>query len=118
MIQLDLKEKNSKFNIAFGPFIGYMLKAKSKFIFTDLEGDINRERLNSDFSLNKLRYGIQGELGLFDANFYFKYHISSLFIANKGPEEINVVDFGVRLFITSSLNMVKKSMDNTIFSKD
>ena len=28
MIQLDLKEKDSKFNIAFGPFIGYMLKAK------------------------------------------------------------------------------------------
>ena len=118
MIQLDLKEKNSKFNVACGPFIGYMLKAKSKFIFTDSEGDINREKLNSDFSLNKLRYGIQGEIGLFDANFYFKYHMSSLFITDKGPEEINVVDFGVRLFITSSLNMVKKSMDNTIFSKD
>ena len=118
MMQLDFKEKNSKFNIALGPFIGYMLKAKSKFIYTDSEGDINKEKANSDFSLNKMRYGIQGEIGIFDANFYFKYHISSLFLVNRGPEEINVIDFGVRLFITPTLSMVKKSMDNTIFSKD
>ena len=77
-----------------------------------MEGDINKEKVNSDFSLNKMRYGIQGEFGLFDANFYFKYHISSLFSLDKGPEEINVVDFGVRLFITSKLNKIKNTIEN------
>lgn len=112
MIQLDLKEKNSKFNIAVGPFVGYMLKAKSKFIYKDAEGDFHREKLNSDFSLNKMRYGIQGELSVFDANFYFKYHISSLFSNDRGPEEINIVDFGVRLFLTTTISRLKKEKNN------
>jgi len=112
MIQLDLKEKNSKFNIAVGPFVGYMLKAKSKFIYKDAEGDVHREKLSSDFSLNKMRYGIQGELGVLDANFYFKYHISSLFSNDRGPEEINIVDFGVRLFLRSTISRLKKETNN------
>ena len=110
MIQLDLKNENdnSKFNLAIGPFIGYMLKAKSKFIYTDSAGKLNKEKEKSDFSLNKIRYGLQGEIGYINANFYFKYHLSSLFIDERGPEEITIVDFGLRSFITPLIKRIKK----------
>lgn len=98
LLQLDfssnIREENG-FNIAVGPFVGYMLKAKTKLIYLDENDNSNKEKQKGEFHLNKVRYGLQAQFGVMGFNFYAKYHLSTLFENNKGPQELNVIDFGI-----------------------
>lgn len=98
LLQLDfssnIREENG-FNIAVGPFVGYMLKAKTKLIYLDENNNSNKEKQKGEFHLNKVRYGLQAQFGVMGFNFYAKYHLSTLFENNKGPQELNVIDFGI-----------------------
>jgi hypothetical protein len=98
MLQLDFssdKEDENGFNIAVGPFVGYMLKAKTKIIYLDENNNTNKEKQKGEYNINKVRYGLQAQFGVMGFNFYGKYHLSSLFENNKGPENLNVIDFGI-----------------------
>ena len=98
LLQLDfssnIREENG-FNIAVGPFVGYMLKAKTKLIYLDENDNSNKEKQKGEFHLNKVRYGLHAQFGVMGFNFYAKYHLSTLFENNKGPQELNVIDFGI-----------------------
>ena len=98
MFQLDFSSNPSEedgFNITVGAFAGYMIKAKTKVIYTDENNNSNKDKLKGEFNLNKFRYGLQAQFGLLGCSFYGKYHLSSLFENNKGPEHLNVIDFGI-----------------------
>ena len=98
MLQLDFSSNPAEengFNIAFGAFAGYMIKAKTKVVFTDENNNDNKDKLKGEFNLNKFRYGLQAQFGVLGCSFYGKYHLSSLFENNKGPENLNVFDFGI-----------------------
>lgn len=98
LLQLDLssnKKEENGFNIAIGAFAGYMLKAKTKVISLDANDNSQKEKQKGEFNINKIRYGVQAQFGVMDFNFYGKYHLSTLFESNLGPEKLNVLDFGV-----------------------
>jgi len=42
-----------------------------------------------------VRYGLQSQFGVLGLNFFAKYELSNLFEAGKGPENLNVFDFGI-----------------------
>ena len=82
MLQLDFssdKEEENGFNIAVGPFVGYMLKAKTKIIYLDENNNTNKEKQKGEYNINKVRYGLQAQFGVMGFNFYGKHHLSSLF---------------------------------------
>ena len=98
MIQLDFSSNPSEengFNVAVGAFAGYMIKAKTKVIYTDENNNANKDKLKGEFNLNKFRYGLQAQFGVLGWSFYGKYHLNSLFENNKGPANLNVIDFGI-----------------------
>lgn len=98
LLQIDLskdKEEEGGFNIAIGPYVGYLLKAKSKYVYTDANNNSNTDKLKGDFFVNKVRYGLQSQFGVLGLNFFAKYELSNLFEAGKGPENLNVFDFGI-----------------------
>jgi len=90
----DIRDENG-FNIAVGPFVGYMLKAKTKINYIDENNNSNKEKQKGEYHLNKVRYGLQAQFGVMGFNFYGKYHLTSLFENNKGAEKLNVIDFGI-----------------------
>jgi len=98
LLQLDLssnKKEENGFNIAVGAFAGYMLRAKTKVISLDANDNSQKEKQKGEFNINKIRYGVQAQFGVMGFNFYGKYHLSTLFESNLGPEKLNVLDFGV-----------------------
>ena len=54
--------------------------------------DVKQKR---EYNINKVRYWLQVQFGVIGFNFYAKYHLSSLFENNKGPENLNVIYFGI-----------------------
>lgn len=98
LLQLDLssnKKEENGFNIAVGAFAGCMLRAKTKVISLDANDNSQKEKQKGEFNINKIRYGVQAQFGVMGFNFYGKYHLSTLFESNLGPEKLNVLDFGV-----------------------
>tara|TARA_B110000977_G_scaffold201774_1_gene298525 strand:+ start:1956 stop:3098 length:1143 start_codon:yes stop_codon:yes gene_type:complete len=98
LIQLDLSFDNKEedgFNLAVGTFVGYMLKAKTKVISLDANKNSHKEKQRGEFNINKVRYGVLAQFGVLGFNFYGKYHLSTLFESNLGPEKLNVIDFGI-----------------------
>ena len=67
LLQIDLskdKKEEGGFNIAIGPYVGYLLKAKSKYVYTDANNNSNTDKLKGDFFVNKVRYGLQSQFGV------------------------------------------------------
>lgn len=98
LLQIDLssnKKEENGFNLAIGAFAGYMLRAKTKVISLDANDNSQKEKQKGEFNINKIRYGVQAQFGVMGFNFYGKYHLSTLFESNLGPEKLNVLDFGV-----------------------
>lgn len=98
MLQIDLskdKTEEGGFNIAAGPYVGYMLKSKSKYVYSDANGNDNKDKEKGDFYVNKIRYGIQGQMGILGLNFIARYELSTLFEDQKGPEKLNAFNFGI-----------------------
>lgn len=98
LIQLDYSdncEEEDGFNIAIGAFAGLVGNARSKIVYKDDDDNCNKDKTDGDFYVRKFRYGLQGQFGVLGVNLFGKYHLSSLFETNKGPEELNVVEFGI-----------------------
>lgn len=98
MLQFDFskdKTEEGGFNIAAGPYVGYLLRAKSKYVYTDSNGNENKDKEKGDFYVNKIRYGLQGQFGVIGMNFFARYEFSNLFEKQKGPEKLNAFNFGI-----------------------
>lgn len=98
MLQIDLskdKTEEGGFNIAAGPYVGYLLRAKSKYVYSDANGNDNTDKEKGDFFVNKIRYGLQGQMGVLGLNFIARYEFSNLFEDQKGPEKLNAFNFGI-----------------------
>jgi hypothetical protein len=81
--------------LAAGPYIGYRLGGRSKFVYRELDGGGRRdEKQNTGIYLNNLRYGVRSEIGVGRFNFFGTYDINTLFQDGKGPE-LHPITFGV-----------------------
>ena len=64
-------------------------------MYTDANNNSNTDKQKGDFFVNKVRYGLQSQFGVLGLKFFAKYELSNLFEATKGPENLNVFDFGM-----------------------
>lgn len=81
--------------LAAGPYIGYRLGGRSKFIYEEIGGSGRRkDKEPTGLYLQNLRYGIRGELGIGHVRFYTSYDLNELFQDGKGPS-VTPISFGI-----------------------
>lgn len=91
-------EWSRDFKLAVGPYAGYRLGGRSKFVYRELEGSGRRkEKEETGLYLNSFRYGLRGELTIGSLKFFSSYDLNTLFQDGKGPE-LNPITFGIILF--------------------
>lgn len=81
--------------LAAGPYVGYRLGGRSKFVYEEIGGSGRRkDKEATGLYLENLRYGIRGELGIGRVKFYTTYDLNELFQEGKGPA-VTPISFGV-----------------------
>jgi len=85
---------NKGFRLGAGPYFGYRIWSRTKAKYK-LDGAKQKDKISSNFSLNDIRYGIRGQLGIQGMDFYFSYDLSDMFQSNSGAPELNRFQFGI-----------------------
>ena len=99
LLEVNLgKDKDKGLTLAVGPYIGYRLGGRSKFVYEESGRAVDRtEKINTGLYLENLRYGFRGELGVNkNITFFSTYDLNELFQAGKGPA-LNPITFGIIL---------------------
>ncbi|WP_375444155.1 hypothetical protein [uncultured Fibrella sp.] len=80
------------FNIGVGGFVGYRVDS-----YTKIKQD-NGDKFHdhAGFYLNNLQYGVQGNIGLANFNFFVKYNLNTSFQDGKGPA-VHPLSFGITI---------------------
>ncbi|NMM49372.1 hypothetical protein [Marinigracilibium pacificum] len=86
------KYNKKSFRIGVGGYVGYRLASYSKFTY-NLDGDKEKEKDFSSFNMNNFRYGVRGQIGFGDFNFFVDYDLNSVFDDKNAPD-LNAVSFG------------------------
>ena len=92
------KDKDKGLSLAVGPYIGYRLGGRSKFVYEESGRAVDRtEKINTGLYLQNLRYGFRGEVGIGKhLTFFSTYDLNELFQEGKGPA-LNPITFGIKL---------------------
>ena len=92
------KDKDKGLSLAIGPYIGYRLGGRSKFVYEESGRAADRtEKINTGLYLENLRYGFRGEVGIGKhLTFFSTYDLNELFQEGKGPS-LNPITFGIKL---------------------
>lgn len=99
LLEVNLgKNKDKGLTLAAGPYIGYRLGGRSKFVYEESGRAADRtEKINTGLYLENLRYGFRGELGFGKSiTFFTTYDLNELFQEGKGPA-LNPITFGIKL---------------------
>ena len=99
LLEVNLgKDKDKGLTLAFGPYIGYRLGGRSKFVYEESGRALDRtEKINTGLYLENLRYGFRGEVGVSkNITFFSTYDLNELFQEGKGPA-LNPITFGIKL---------------------
>lgn len=99
LLKIDFGKINNNgkrgLRLAAGPYVGYRLSGRSKFVYRELIGSGRRkDKQNTGIYLNNLRYGLRGEVGVGRFNFFSTYDMNTLFQDGRGPE-LHPLTFGV-----------------------
>ena len=88
-------ESKKGLQVAAGPYVGYRLGGRSKFVYEDLGGSgRSKDKESTGLYLQNLRYGIRGEIGVGRVKFYTTYDLNELFQDGKGPA-VTPISFGI-----------------------
>lgn len=99
MLELDFGRMNDNgrrgLRIAAGPYAGYRLGGRSKYVYSDLNGSgKSKDKQDTGLYLQNFRYGVRGEIGVGRVQFFTTYDLNTLFQDGKGPE-LNPITFGI-----------------------
>ncbi|SIT06249.1 outer membrane beta-barrel protein [Belliella pelovolcani] len=87
---------NGKFRFGVGPYAGYRLGGRGKFVFEDESGSRNKTFDRNNMFANNYRYGARLALGVGGTDFFFNYDLNEYFQKDKGPR-VNAISFGIIL---------------------
>ena len=93
------EDSKRSFKAGMGFKVGYLLDAHTK-IKQDLDGDVTKYKIHSDFNLNKLRYGWTARVGVGGFNVFYYQSLNTLFQSGKGPGRTNMNNATIGLSFT------------------
>ena len=99
LLKVNLGKTEEGISLAAGPYVGYRLGGRSKFVYEESGRAADRtEKINTGLYLENLRYGVRGEIGIGKhLTFFSTYDLNELFQAGKGPA-LNPITFGIVLY--------------------
>jgi len=99
LLKVNLGKTEEGVSLAAGPYVGYRLGGRSKFVYEEPGSSTDRiEKVNTGLYLENLRYGIRGEIGIGkDLAFFSTYDLNEFFQPGKGPA-LNPITFGIIIF--------------------
>ncbi len=99
LLKVNLGKTEEGVSIAAGPYVGYRLGGRSKFVYEEPGSSTDRiEKVNTGLYLENLRYGLRGEVGVGkNLTFFSTYDLNEFFQASKGPA-LNPITFGIVIF--------------------
>ena len=97
MLRLQLRDAHYRptFLLGAGGFVGYRIKSWTKLKYTS-EGTTYKDKEDGSYNMENFLYGLQGNIGYRDLEFFAKYNMNQLFKTGAGPDT-QVLSFGVRL---------------------
>ncbi|MFM2251288.1 MAG: hypothetical protein RLZZ358_2218 [Bacteroidota bacterium] len=98
LLKVNLGKTEEGVSLAAGPYVGYRLGGRSKFVYEEPGSSTDRiEKVNTGLYLENLRYGFRGEVGVGkNITFFSTYDLNELFQEGKGPS-LNPITFGIKL---------------------
>jgi hypothetical protein len=99
-IRFDTKPEDlgRSINFALGGRIGVLFDSQQKIKYHE-DGQWKRLKDKQDWGLNFLRYGAYTRIGIGAFNIFGFYNLSTLFEANKGPENTKMNTFTLGISI-------------------
>ncbi len=99
LLKVNLGKTEEGLSLAAGPYVGYRLGGRSKFVYEEPGSSTDRiEKVNTGLYLENLRYGLRGEVGVGkNLTFFSTYDLNEFFQASKGPA-LNPITFGIVIF--------------------
>jgi hypothetical protein len=88
-----IQTSNGNFGFGIGPYAGYRLGGRGKFVYRDPQGNRAREFQMGNMFATNFRYGLRAEISVADVTVYFNYDLNETFQENKGPK-LNALSFG------------------------
>jgi hypothetical protein len=88
-----IQTTNGNFSFGAGPYVGYRLGGRGKFVYRDPQNNRVREFQMGNMFATDFRYGLRAEIGVADVTFYVNYDFNETFQENKGPK-LNALSFG------------------------
>lgn len=80
------------FNIGVGGFVGYRIDSYTKI----KQENGNKFHDHAGFYLNNFQYGVLGNIGLANLNFFVKYNLNTSFQSGQGPT-VHPLSFGITI---------------------
>jgi hypothetical protein len=99
LLRWDFGKRNDSgrngLRVALGPYAGYRLGGRSKFVFREEEG-LGRKKVKEPLgiNLNNFRYGLRGEVGFRSITFFTTYDLNTLIQKDRGPS-LHPIAFGL-----------------------
>jgi hypothetical protein len=91
-----IRSNSGNFTFGVGPYMGYRLGGRGKFVYNDENGNRAKEFQLGNMYATDFRYGLRAEVGVADVKLYFNYDFNETFQENKGPK-VNAISFGIIL---------------------
>jgi hypothetical protein len=91
-----LRSNNGNFTFGVGPYLGYRLGGRGKFVFNDDNGNRTKELQSGNMYATDFRYGLRAEVGVAEVKLYLNYDFNETFQESKGPK-VNALSFGIIL---------------------
>lgn len=88
------------FRAAIGGRIGVLFDAHTKVKYEVDDDHMKKFKMKENFSLNRIRYGISGRLGLGAFSVFYYQNLSPLFQKDKGPEGIDTQTYMAGISLT------------------
>ncbi len=85
-------DKGVRFGV--GPYAGYRIWSRTKYTF-DENGDKKKDKNESNFLLNDIRYGVRGQFGFKGVDFFVEYDLSKMYQENVGAPVLQRMQFGI-----------------------
>ena len=85
-------DKGVRFGV--GPYAGYRIWSRSKYIYEE-NGDKKKDKVNSNYLLNNVRYGVRGQFGFKEVDFFVEYDLNEMFQDNSGAPALQRIQFGI-----------------------
>ncbi|WP_304517336.1 hypothetical protein [Cecembia rubra] len=91
-----IKSNNGNFRLGVGPYAGFRLGGRGKFVYNDDNGNRNKLFERANMFANNFRYGGRLEIGVGEVDLFLNYDLNDYFQKDKGPK-VNAISFGLIL---------------------